>query len=333
MAATVCGGLGRIRHTLHTATDYWSRTGHHFAGRLREGVQRYALSERDMQRIFDKEIVPEHLEAAVGGRKTSGRLVLTTVVGQPGAGKTTTVRAVAESFRGRGEAVPLIADNYVRHHPEFAALRDCDDFTTGDHLYPIAERWLDMAADYVIARRRSAVLEEGASDPMRAAQLIRRFQQNRYGSVVEAVAVSRAESEASVLARFLRERLRYGTGRYVPGTAQTACFHGSADLLRMLESDRPPVAVDALRVRTRSEVLFENHRMATGEWADPPRGWHTLQVERDRPPTADEEYAYFERAMRFREMLAQANIDAPERAADWQRLLVEMDHASMLVPG
>ncbi|MGW5386938.1 zeta toxin family protein [Nocardia sp. NPDC003963] len=331
VAAVACQGLGRIRDAVHLGTDKWSRTGHDFAHHLRSSAQRYRLSDRDMRFIFEREIIPQHLEIPVGGGRISERPTVTAVVGQPGAGKSVTIRAIADSFRERGGAVRLIADDYMRHHPDFAELRARDDFTAGDHLYPIAERWLDMAIDHVIAQRRHAVLEEGAGDPVRTARVILRFQRHTYRSVVDAIAVPRAESEASVLTRFLRERLRDGTGRYVPVAAQHTCLQGSADLIRALESDRPPVAVDELRVRSRSEILFDNHRMAQGEWTEPPAGWDALQTERDRPPTPDEVYAHFERIERFRETLAQANADEPGQGMNWQRLLIEMEQTSRLL--
>ncbi|MET8795369.1 zeta toxin family protein [Nocardia sp. NPDC004568] len=199
------------------------------------------------------------------------------------------------------------------------------DFTAGDHLYPTAERWLDMAIDHVIAGRRNAVLEEGAGNPSRAAGVIDRFQMNTYHSAVEAVAVSRVQSGASVLGRFLDERLRDGSGRYVPIRAQDICFDGSAELLRLLESPHPPVAVDELRVRSRSVLLYENHRPARGEWSAPPEGGPVLAEERTRPRTPDEEYAYTARSRNFREALTQAYADHPGQAADWHRLWNEMN--------
>ncbi|MFI9537483.1 zeta toxin family protein [Nocardia fusca] len=241
------------------------------------------------------------------------------------AGKSTAIRSIVASFRDRGGVVPLIADNYMRYHPMFAELRALDDFTAGDHLYPTAERWLDMAIDHVIAGRRNAVLEEGAGNPRRAARVIDRFQMNTYHSAVEPVAVSCVESGASVLTRFLGERLRDGTGRYVPVRAQNVCFDGSAELLRLLESPHPPVAVDEIRVRSRSDLLYENHRVASGEWLAPPEGSRVLTEERARPHTPTEDYAYSAKKQDFREVLTQAYAGHPGQAADRHRLWNKMN--------
>ncbi|WP_063059317.1 zeta toxin family protein [Nocardia sienata] len=318
-------GFGRIGNAIYTASGEISRSGRYFADRLRKSALRFALSDHDMCRIFEQRIVPEQLD--VPGRATAavGRPRLVVALAQPGAGKSTAIRSIVASFRDRGGAVPLIADNYMRYHPMFAELRALDDFTAGDHLYPIAERWLDMAIDHVIAGRRNAVLEEGAGNPMRAAGVIDRFQMYHYHSAVEAVAVSRRESGASVLARFLGERLRDGTGRYVPFRAQDICFDGSAELLRLLESKHPPVAVDEIRVRSRSGLLYENHRSATGEWSAPPEGGMVLAQERARSRTPGEEYAHLVRNQNFREALTQAYAGHPGQAADWHRLWNEMN--------
>ncbi|OQS14239.1 hypothetical protein B0T36_14565 [Nocardia donostiensis] len=330
VAAIACQRLGGIRHTIHTASSELSRFGHDFAHNLRESAHSYALSDHDMHRIFEERIVPEQLD--VPGRSTgaSGQLRLIVELGQPGAGKSTAIDTVAASFRDRGGAVPLIADNYMPYHPLFAELRARDDFTAGDHLYPIAERWLDMAIDYIIASRKHAILEEGAGNPRRAARVIQRFQQNNYAAAVEVLAVPRAESGASVLTRFLHERLRDGTGRYVPTIAQDICFTGSADLLRLLESPDPPVAIDELRVRSRSEVLFENYRDTPSGWSRPPEGWDALQEERGRALTPDEKHAHSERMQEFHEALTQAYARHPEQAADWHRLSLEMDRMAAL---
>ncbi|MEU4841123.1 zeta toxin family protein [Nocardia testacea] len=288
------------------------------------GALRYKLSDHDMNRIFEQRIVPEELEVPGRATAATGRPRLVVALAQPGAGKSTAIRTIVASFRDRGGAVPLIADNYMRYHPMFAELRALDDFTAGDHLYPTAERWLHMAIDHVIAGRRNAVLEEGAGNPLRAAGIIDRFQMHTYHSAVEALAVSRVESGASVLTRYLGERLRDGSGRYVPVRAQDVCFDGSAELLRLLESPRPPVAVDEIRVRTRYTLLYENHRVAGGEWAAPPEGGRILVAERARPPTPAEEYAHSAKKQDFRDALAQAYAGHPGQAAAWHRLWNEM---------
>ncbi|MCX0270158.1 zeta toxin family protein [Nocardia zapadnayensis] len=317
-------GVRRIGNAIYTASGELSRSGHEFADQLRKGALRFALSDHDMRRIFETRIVPEQLDVPGRATATVGRPRLVVALAQPGAGKSTAIRAIVASFRDRGGAVPLIADNYMRYHPMFAELRALDDFTAGDHLYPTAERWLDMAIDHVIAGRRNAVLEEGAGNPIRAARVIERFRMHSYHSAVEAVAVSRVESGASVLTRFLGERLRDGTGRYVPARAQDVCFDGSAELLRLLESPHPPVAVDEIRVRSRSGLLFENHRVATGEWSEPPEGSRVLAVERDRPRTPAEEYAYHAKTRDFLETLTQAYAGHPGQAAEWHRLWNEI---------
>lgn len=325
VSAVAAQGACRIGNAIYSASGELSRSGHEFANRLRHSTLRFALSDHDMRRIFETRIVPEQLDIPGRTRAARGQPRLVVALAQPGAGKSTAIKAIVASFGNRGGAVPLIADNYMRYHPMFAELRALDDFTAGDHLYPTAERWLDMAIDHVIAGRRNAVLEEGAGNPKRAAGVIDRFRTNTYHSAVEAVAVSRMESGASVLTRFLGERLRDGSGRYVPVHAQNVCFDGSAELLRLLESPHPPVAVDEIRVRSRSALLYENHRVAAGEWSESPAGGRVLAEERERPRTPAEEYAYSARSANFREALTQAYAGHPGQAADWHRLWNEMN--------
>ncbi|WP_433491452.1 zeta toxin family protein [Nocardia grenadensis] len=325
VSAVAARGACRIGNAIYSASGELRGTVHGLASELRKSALRFALSDHDMRRIFETRIVPEQLDIPGRTKAATERPRLVVALAQPGAGKSTAIRAIVASFGDRGGAVPLIADDYMRYHPMFAELRAHDDFTAGDHLYPTAERWLDMAIDHVIAGRRNAVLEEGAGNPARAARVIERFRMHTYHSTVEAVAVSRRESGASVLTRFLGERLRDGTGRYVPTRAQDICFDGSAELLRLLESPHPPVDVDEIKVRSRSDLLYENHRTATGEWSAPPEGGLVLAEERGRPRTLAEEYTYSARNRDFREELTQAYAGRPGQAADWHRLWNEMN--------
>ncbi|WP_373284367.1 zeta toxin family protein [Nocardia paucivorans] len=169
-----------------------------------------------MRHIFEEQIVRELLD---GTAVPLRRPELIVVSGQPAAGKTTVIHRLARSYRDRGGAVVLIADDYMRYHPRFHRLRVRDDSTAGDHIYPFAEKWLDMAVDHAIAGRRRVILEEGVGNPARAVDIVRRFGDNDYAdyaSRLDILAVHRERSRLSNLLRYLEERLRYGTGRYVP---------------------------------------------------------------------------------------------------------------------
>ncbi|WP_327097442.1 zeta toxin family protein [Nocardia vinacea] len=217
VAAALRQVLYRLEAAFGSAGASLSGTGHRFADAVRDASRAYQLSDQQMRRIFDERIVPEQLGGASGSVR---RPELVVVTGQPASGKSTAIREIADSFHDRN-AVILIADNYMPYHPWFHELRARDDFTAGDHIYPIAEKWLDMAIEYVIALRRNAILEEGVGDLTRATGIIRRFDHNDYGSRTEAVAVRQEQSQLSNLTRFLEERMRPGTGRYVPSRRRT----------------------------------------------------------------------------------------------------------------
>ncbi|WP_327150098.1 zeta toxin family protein [Nocardia sp. NBC_01329] len=275
-----------------------------------------------MARRFDGRIVPETFGNARGNLWRPEFVVVT---GQSAAGKSTVIREVADSFRNRGGAVVLIGDDLMKFHPRYAELRVRDDFTAGDHIYPTAERWLDMAIDRAIAQRHNVILEEGVGDLARAVRTMRKFDHNDYGARVEALAVRRLQSRLSNLNRFLRERLASGTGRYVPTGAQDACYNGSADLVRVLESAEPPVSIEGLRVRSRTDVLFENDRLSSGSWSKQPEGSELMEYERNRPMTAVEQRSFVDQLKDLDEGIALGRQLRPDEEPVWERLSTEAD--------
>lgn len=326
-AATLSRGTRRLEVALGRAGANLGCTIHGLADTTRDIARRVRLSDQEMQRIFEDQIVPERLGGAAGGVR---RPELVVVTGQPAAGKTTVIRELVQSFREHDGAVALIADDYMQYHPLFHELRVRDDFTAGDHIYPFAERWLDMAIEYVIARRSNVILEEGVGDLARVAGIVRRFDQSDYAARLNAVAIRRERSRLFNLLRYLEERRRHGTGRYVPLEAQDVCFTGSADLLRLFESAGSPVALAGLRVQSHTEVLFENHRLPSGEWARPPQGSEYLTQERDRPLTSAEQRAYVDRIQEFRDGIAAGRRLLPDDEHVWARLSREVDELAAL---
>ncbi|WP_280233436.1 zeta toxin family protein [Nocardia cyriacigeorgica] len=290
------------------------------AGTVRDVAETFVLSDREMARRFDDKVIPETFGDARGNLQ---RPELVVVTGQSAAGKSTVVRQIADSFRDRGGAVVLIGDDLMKIHPRYAELRVRDDFTAGDHIYPTAQRWLDMAIDRAIAQRNNVILEEGVGDLMRTVRTMRKFDDNDYRSQVEALAVRRLQSRLSNLNRFLRERLERGTGRYVPNGAQDACYTGSADLVRVLESAEPPVLIENLRVRSRTDVLFENHRLSSGTWSKHPEGSELMEYERNRPMTAVEQRGFVGQMKDLDEGIALGRQLRPEEEPVWQRLTTE----------
>ncbi|MBF5001537.1 zeta toxin family protein [Nocardia sp. BSTN01] len=191
-----------------------------------------------------------------------------------------------------------------------------------------------MAIDHIIANHEHVILEEGAGNIHRAVDVMRRFQRNTYGLRAEAVAVSEVESRLSIPTRFLDERTRSGVGRYVPTKAHDMCFTGSAELVRSLESKTPPVAVDVVRVRSRTGVLFESHCLPSGEWNKQPEGWEAMQHERNRPLTPAEERAYADKLQGLRDGIDAGRRLYPGEEKVWNRLSDEADQVEGLArPG
>ncbi|MBF5001536.1 zeta toxin family protein [Nocardia sp. BSTN01] len=137
-AEALQAGARRLRIALVEGCETLSSTGRNYASAIRRARRDFMLSDAEMRRIFERRIVADELEGRARSLPSGERPELVVVLAQPAAGKSTAVRDIEDSFQSRGGAVPLIADDYMKYHPQFNELHDLDDFTAGDHIYPVA---------------------------------------------------------------------------------------------------------------------------------------------------------------------------------------------------
>ncbi|WP_308014476.1 zeta toxin family protein [Nocardia coffeae] len=273
-----------------------------------------AVEPEELDRIFHEEIVPGLLSEAASVHP-SEKPELVVVGGQMGAGKSTMIAEIKDSFADRGSVLHLSGDDFFRFHPRYAELMAQRDPDAIRHLVRDSGRWFRMAREHAIANRQHVILELAMGDPAKEAGIMREFADNGYTARAEVMAVAEPQSRLSTIGRYLDERIDHGVHRYTPPRLHEASFTGSQEMVGHLESADPPVRVEALTVRSRSGVLFENRRGPDGQWAHVPRAAEEMAHERDRPWTADEKRRYQEQLADVRRRIAQLAELRPEESA------------------
>ncbi|MQY24997.1 D-inositol-3-phosphate glycosyltransferase [Nocardia sp. RB56] len=265
-------------------------------------------------RIFYEEIVPELLsEAASVPHSEKPELVV--IGGQTGAGKSTMIAEIKNSFAERGGVLHLSGDDFFKFHPRYAELMRGVDADGIRHLVPDIVHWFGMAIDHAIENRQHVILELAMADPVSEAATMRNFIDHDYTARAEVIAVPESQSRLSMISRYLGERVDNGVHRYTPPTLHDASYTGSQEMVRQLESADPPARVEALTVRDRNGVLFENTRTPDGRWAAPPRAEEILAHERERAWTAAEQRGYREQLADVRRRIAEMAELRPDESA------------------
>lgn len=273
-----------------------------------------AVEPEELDRIFHEEIVPGLLSDAASV-PPSEKPELVVVGGQMGAGKSTMIAEIKASFADRGSVLHLSGDDFFRFHPRYAELMAQHDPDAIRHLVRDSGRWFRMAREHAIANRQHVIVELAMGDPAKEAGIMREFADNGYTARAEVMAVAEPQSRLSTIGRYLAERVDHGVHRYTPPRLHEASFTGSQEMVGHLESADPPVRIEALTIRSRSGVLFENIRGADGQWAHSPRAAEVFAHERGRPWTAEEKRRFQEQLADVRRRIAQLEELRPEESA------------------
>ncbi|MGX1806327.1 zeta toxin family protein [Nocardia sp. NPDC055321] len=274
------------------------------------------VTPEQLERIFHEQIVPKLLSGATSVPDTETPEVVV-VGGQMGAGKSTMIADVVATFADRGGVTQISGDDFFKFHPRYPELMATHDADAIRHLLADARPWFRMALEHVMANRQNVILELAMGDPVKEAGLIREFVDNGYTARAEVMAVSEPQSRLSTINRYLSERIDDGVHRYTPPWLHDASYTGSQQMVGELESDAPPVRLESLTVRSRTETLYQNARDEDGNWAEPPRAAEVLSGERDRPWTPDEKQLYQEQLAQVRQRMAEM---AAQRPAETETL-------------
>ncbi len=310
--------------------DPHSRSGAHYATTEPELLPRtgeFELNDRRIRSILDGEVKPALLDDRPGRPlKQVEEPVLYVVGGQPGAGKSTLVDSICDRLADRGGAALIQADELEKFHPAYSRLYQENDFTAHDYLVPTAQKLRNMFEEFLIPLPYNVLLEGGNSDPRGTLARIRRIAGNRSRTIMEVIALPKEQSDLARLERFVYGREADGFGRYLTRRTHDRLYLGCSELVGLVESAKP-VPVDLLRIRTRTDLLYENCRSSDGQWHDPPRARAALEDERNREWTREECRSFEERIARLNELV---NSRVAQDPARWAPLVHEIDGLRVL---
>lgn len=239
--------------------------------------------ERDIKSVVNRLV--SRARGPSGPIQPAEKPKIIVIVGPTGAGKTHLISRANHDLEDRGGAALVQVDDLERYHPRYKELHLRDDLTAHDLIRPTAKKWRNMLVDHLIAKKYNVVLETAATNVSSTVARIKRFRDAGYEVEIQAVAVPAVQSRLSMIERFVYGRLEDGFGRRVPAKDHDVSYRGTEELLRRAEAEG---WADTIRVRNRTEILYENHRGDDGQWSEPPDGWETLSRERDRPLTTEE---------------------------------------------
>ncbi|MGW1741310.1 zeta toxin family protein [Nocardia sp. NPDC001965] len=294
---------------------------------LLPSVEDFELSDRRIQSIFDEKIAPALLtDRPMRSLEQVDEPVLYVIGGQPGAGKSTLVDRIRDELSEQGGAALIQADELERFHPAYSALYRENDFTAHDYLYPTARKFRDMLEGFLVPGPHNLIMEGGNSDPRGTLARIAHIGESRSRTIMEVIALPREQSDLARLERFVNGRETVGFGRYVTRRTHDRLYLGASELVRLVESEMP-VSVNSLRIRTRTDLLYENHRTSDGKWHDPPRARVILEAERNREWTSEECRAFEDRIAGLSEFVDSKVHQDPAR---WMPLVDEIDGLRVL---
>jgi len=133
---------------------------------------RYRLSEKEHQTIFEKEIKPRIFASAQSVSQPSAIIF----GGQPGAGKSAAIDAAMQELSQQGGAVEIIGDDLRGYHPAYESLMEQDDKTGAFYTDRDTGRWVEKAIAEAKTQRVNLVIEGTMRDGDKVAATMQSFE-------------------------------------------------------------------------------------------------------------------------------------------------------------
>ncbi|MFJ2109486.1 zeta toxin family protein [Streptomyces microflavus] len=270
---------------------------------MSEDATRYQLPAEENRRIFDSDIVPDHLTGPIPQDPATAVFLL----GQPGAGKTRVAQLIAEQLNTRGGFVDVDSDLYKPYHPLYARLMAEDDRLMTLYTGPDGRAWMKQAQQFVrgedplsSGQKLNALVQEIAMDPQFLAETMRSYRDVGTRIDTFVLAVSQALSEQGVLNRYHEQVLDRGQGRLTVPEKALASYTGIADSCEVIVREG---LSDFAAVYRRSESTPRFAADATELSRDPMALRQSVERERNRPWTPEESQDFLAVQRKLREGL------------------------------
>ncbi|MCS0600484.1 zeta toxin family protein [Streptomyces sp. LP11] len=243
------------------------------------------LPHGQRQRIFERDIVPVHLDNVTAHDDPH----VIYVMSQPGGNKSLRSR---EILNQHGIRVPtLISSDFLKAaHPDYRRLLHDHPRTAGAIIRADYRFWKEQAEAYVRQRRGDAVIETAPSTPEEFHSSVAGFAAAGYRISLVVVAVRAADSRQATACRYMEQVRHQVPARFTSVSGHDRCFNAVARCI--------PLAVEKQAVST-LQVLDRDGRSLFAAPAGTATGTHTkasalaaLNAERTRPYTQAEAHLF-----------------------------------------
>ncbi|GAA1979138.1 hypothetical protein GCM10009777_10520 [Microbacterium pumilum] len=193
------------------------------------------------------------LPLVFGGSRASTQPSLTLVVGQPGAGKSLSVRSLLDPDDPSGAVIS--ADDLAAFHPDFLRLARRSPLDAPSAMAPLVADWITESLAFARTSKRSLVLELSVRTPSAAFATAEGFAVAGFATRIVVVAARRSESLLSTASRYFNARRVGMPARFTDRATHNQGWAGTQVLVREAEAATP---VDRLSIVSRDgSVLFD----------------------------------------------------------------------------
>lgn len=157
------------------------------------------------------------------------------MVAQPGAGKSTMSKLVAEKEFADSNYVHIDTDAYRDRHPQAEEFKQMDDKLYGGLTHEFANSTSTRLLTQALERGFNVLVEKTFADPDKAAKLCQQVKEQNAELAVYAKAVPNCVSSLRMYSRYEADKLEKGYGRLPPQEYADKCFENLPKSLKLVE--------------------------------------------------------------------------------------------------
>ncbi|MGH8079796.1 MAG: zeta toxin family protein, partial [Lysobacter sp.] len=194
--------------------------------------RKYELGQVESEQRFRESILPTLLERTPE-LHPSDKPIMVVVGGQPGAGKSTSIRSIAVELASHGGVIQANVDALREFHPKYLRLVVENDKVASNYTHADAKRWAGMVENYAQSHRYNVMVESLLASPDGMKEWFDDYRQQGYATEVRIVAVNERTSRQSVVERYEEQKADKGFGRTVPHDVHDMAY---ANVLKTVET-------------------------------------------------------------------------------------------------
>ena len=162
------------------------------------------------------------------------------VGGQPGAGKSNSIKGIEADFAGRGGVLVVDLDVLRKNHPKYIQLMRADDKAAAQYTYDDARIWSQKLEDYAKANRYNVLVESLMTSPDGVGGWLKDYRDAGYRTEAHVVAVNERSSLQGIAERYELQKLKSedNVGRTVPRDVHNLAYDRVRDTFDRIETDK-----------------------------------------------------------------------------------------------